>query len=86
MGNTKIRTALALGAAATLFGMAAAPAAAYVGPGAGLSAIGVLLALIATVLLAVIGFVWYPLRRLFRKKAPSSKPGEAPSADSSAES
>jgi hypothetical protein len=43
---------------------------AYVGPGAGLTAIGTVLALIAAVVLALVGFVWYPLKRLFRR--PSS--------------
>lgn len=43
------------------------PAMAYVGPGAGLSAIGVFLALVAGVFVALFGFVWYPIRRLVRK-------------------
>jgi ABC-type nickel/cobalt efflux system permease component RcnA len=41
-------------------------AVAYIGPGAGLSAIGSLLALVAAVLVALIGFVWYPIKRLLR--------------------
>jgi predicted MFS family arabinose efflux permease len=44
------------------------PAAAYVGPGAGLTAIGAILAVIATLFLAVVGFVWYPVKRLLRKR------------------
>ncbi len=40
---------------------------AYIGPGTGLSALGTLLAVIAAVLLAVIGFVWYPVKRLVAK-------------------
>ena len=40
---------------------------AYIGPGTGLSALGTLLAVIAAVLLAVIGFVWYPIKRLVTK-------------------
>lgn len=44
----------------------AAPAEAYVGPGLGLSAIGVLLALIAAVLFTIAGFIWYPLKKLLR--------------------
>ena len=43
-------------------------AAAYVGPGAGLSVIGSLLALIAAVILAIVGFIWYPLKRMTRKR------------------
>lgn len=42
-------------------------ASAYVGPGAGLSAIGSALALIGAVLLGIIGFFWYPVKRLVRK-------------------
>lgn len=46
----------------------AAPASAYIGPGAGLSALGSLLALLAAILLGIIGFVWYPIRRLLKRK------------------
>ena len=41
---------------------------AYIGPGAGISAIGTLLALIAAVLVAIVGFVWYPVRRMMRNR------------------
>lgn len=43
---------------------------AYVGPGTGLSAIGALLALLAALVIAIIGFFWYPLKRLLGKKGP----------------
>jgi hypothetical protein len=43
------------------------PAAAYIGPGAGLSGIGALLAVFAAVGVAVFGFIWYPIKRLLRK-------------------
>lgn len=46
-----------------------AAAMAYVGPGAGLGAIGALLALIGTLLLAIVGFVWYPVKRMLKKRA-----------------
>lgn len=47
---------------------------AYIGPGAGLSAIGSALALIGAVLLMIVGFVWYPVKRLMkRKKAPETE-------------
>lgn len=39
---------------------------AYIGPGAGISAVGTLLALVGVVVLSVLGFVWYPLKRLIR--------------------
>jgi len=39
---------------------------AYIGPGGALSLIGSLLALIGATALALVGFVWYPLKRLLR--------------------
>jgi hypothetical protein len=45
----------------------AAPAFAYVGPGAGLSALGAFFALILGVILAFVGFIWYPVKRFLRK-------------------
>jgi uncharacterized membrane protein len=47
---------------------------AYIGPGAGLSAIGALLALVATVAVAIFGFIWYPIKRLARKRKKESQP------------
>ena len=47
------------------------PAAAYIGPGAGLSAIGTIAALVGAVLLLLVSFVWYPLKRLLRKRSAS---------------
>ena len=37
---------------------------AYIGPGAGLSAIGTLVAVIGAFFLLLVGFVWYPVKRL----------------------
>ena len=45
----------------------ATPAHAYVGPGSSLGAIGVFLGLIGTLILALVSFVWYPLKRLLRR-------------------
>ncbi|MEM9736165.1 MAG: hypothetical protein AAF908_06125 [Pseudomonadota bacterium] len=44
---------------------------AYIGPGPGISAIGTFLALIAAVAFAIVGFLWYPIKRMLkgRKKA-----------------
>ena len=39
---------------------------AYVGPGSGLSAIGSFIALIAAILFGVIGFLWFPIKRLIK--------------------
>ena len=48
--------------------LAPVPAFAYIGPGAGISAIGTAIALIAALLLAIVGFFWYPLKRLMGGK------------------
>lgn len=39
---------------------------AYIGPGAGLSAFGSLFALFAAIIIAVFGFIWFPIKRLFK--------------------
>lgn len=41
---------------------------AYVGPGAGLSAIGSVLAVAGALVLGVVGFIWYPIKRLRRNR------------------
>jgi type VI protein secretion system component VasK len=40
---------------------------AYIGPGAGITAIGTAIALLGAIVLAIVGFVWYPLKRLRAK-------------------
>jgi hypothetical protein len=48
------------------------PAYAYVGPGLGLGALGVLLGILLSIFLAILGIFWYPIKRLIAKfpKAP----------------
>ena len=58
--------------AALLFLAFPQTASAYVGPGAGITAIGAVLALIGGIVLAIFGFVWYPLKRLRRAKGKSA--------------
>ena len=41
---------------------------AYVGPGMGLSAIGSIVAFIGAIFLLIIGFLWYPIKRLLKGK------------------
>lgn len=52
----------------TGFMLPAVNALAYVGPGLGLGAIGAIFGVIVTILLAILGVVWYPLKRLFKGK------------------
>lgn len=65
-GGRRLRAALPV--AATFLILTAAPASAYIGPGAGITAIGTVLALIGAVLLAIVGFLWYPIRRYLRNR------------------
>ncbi len=66
-------------AAAILLLAVPQPAEAYIGPGAGISAIGTVVALLSAVALMLVGFVWYPLKRLRRKLRQAKDGGEAPS-------
>jgi Na+/melibiose symporter-like transporter len=49
---------------------------AYIGPGSGLSAIGSFIALISLFFFALFGFIWFPLKRLFKKKEGHNKEKE----------
>jgi hypothetical protein len=40
---------------------------AYVGPGLGLGVIGAIIGVVVAVFLAIVGVVWYPVKRLLRK-------------------
>jgi len=56
--------------------MLAAPgtALAYVGPGLGVGAIAAFFGAVLAVLLAIVGVVWYPLKRFFNRNKPK-EPG-----------
>jgi uncharacterized membrane protein YhiD involved in acid resistance len=51
---------------ASLF--AAAPAWAYIGPGLGAGAIAAVLAVLGSIFLAIFAVIYYPIRRLIRKR------------------
>ena len=65
------RLALVVAVIAAYVALNAGPATAYIGPGAGLTAIGTVLALVGAVALAIFGFVWYPIKRYMRKRKES---------------
>jgi hypothetical protein len=46
----------------------AAAAEAYVGPGMGLGVLGAIVGFLAAFLLALVGLVWYPLKRMIRAR------------------
>ena len=64
-------------AVAALLLAASQSAEAYIGPGAGITVIGTVIALIGAILLAIVGFVWYPIKRL-RAKSKNPKNTDEP--------
>ena len=64
-------------AASTWLLLLPAVAHAYIGPGAGLGAIGTAIAVIFAILLLLVGFVWYPLKRFFRSRKARKEEREA---------
>ena len=62
-----MHTLFCLLAAAALVGLAAEPASAYVGPGAGLSLLGAFWTLLVAILAAIGFLVMWPLRRRLRR-------------------
>jgi nitrate reductase gamma subunit len=56
------------------------PALAYLGPGGAVSAVGTAVALIVAVLIAIFGFLWFPLRRLMRRRHERDDSSIAPDA------
>ena len=77
--RTGSRAGLRLGLAVALLLMIPAPAAGYVGPGAALAVVGAALAVIGAVFVTIGGFVWYPVKRIW--KAIGRGKGESPPAD-----
>lgn len=61
------------------------PAQAYVGPGLGLGAISTALGVVGAILLGIVSFVWYPVKRLIRgarrKQAAPAQADPQPEAD-----
>ena len=63
--NGEVRAATAVALITATF---AAPAHAYIGPGAGLSIAGSIVAVLGAILFGIVGFIWYPIRRLMRRR------------------
>jgi len=64
-----------------IFALIPSAAYAYVGPGSGITVIGAALALVGGVILAIVGFIWYPVKRLVRRlKRRSETEGADPAA------
>ena len=51
----------------------AGPAQAYIGPGVGAGLIATVMGILTAIALAIVAIVWYPIKRLLRRSASSSK-------------
>ncbi len=56
--------------------LAPAPAWAYIGPGLGAGAVAAVLAVLGSILLAILSVIYYPIKRLVKKRRNGSRPGE----------
>ena len=68
-----------------LLALAASTAEAYVGPGAGISVLGSLLGILATILVAIGAIVFWPVRKLLKRRkaaAAAAETTESSAADS----
>ena len=52
--------------------LASGTALAYVGPGAGISVLGSLLGILATIVLAIVAIVMWPIRKMLKKRKASA--------------
>ena len=52
---------------------------AYIGPGAGVTVLGTVFGFLAAIFFAIVGFVWYPIKRLLglRSRRRDENPDEA---------
>jgi membrane protein implicated in regulation of membrane protease activity len=60
-----------------LLALITSPAAAYVGPGAGISVLGSLLGILATIFVAIGAILFWPIRKLIKRRK-AKKETEAP--------
>lgn len=58
--------------------MFATPAFAYIGPGGGLGALGLLVALVLGLVLLLVGFVWFPLKRALKNRRKQTETAREP--------
>lgn len=73
-----VRSGFTLLFLALLFVVAPEAAHAYGGPGSVISGIGAFLALLGALLASLLGFIWFPLKRLYKKMSGENEPENAP--------
>ncbi len=58
--------------------LTAAPAAAYIGPGAGIPVLGSIIGILVTIVLAIGAILFWPIRKMLRKKKAGQTQTESP--------
>jgi len=71
---------------AALLMVAALPAQAYIGPGAGAGTIVAVLGILASIVMAFFAVLWYPVKRLLKKRKPAQQPVTADKVEEAEES
>jgi hypothetical protein len=64
-----------------LLSLATSPLHAYIGPGAGISVLGSLLGILATILVAIGAIIFWPVRKLMKRRKAAAQPAESSAAD-----
>lgn len=64
-----------------LLSLAASPLYAYVGPGAGISVLGSLLGILATILVAMGAIIFWPVRKLMKRRKAAAKAADPAAVD-----
>lgn len=59
---------------------------AYVGPGLGLGALGAIIGTVVAVVLAFFGLLWYPIKRMLKKRSGDGPANDRPDSGSTGES
>lgn len=57
--------------------LAAGPAHAYIGPGAGAGTIAVVLGILASIVVAFVAIIWYPVKRLLKRRRAATEKATA---------
>ncbi len=66
-----------------LLTISASPAAAYIGPGAGISVLGSLLGILATIFVAIGAILFWPIRKLMKRRKAKKETGVSAETDKS---
>lgn len=73
-----MRKSLILAATAAILVAEPTVAQAYIGPGLGAGVISAVLGFLAAVAMAFVALVWYPIKRLFKRRKPAGGPDAGP--------